>query len=267
MTAETGGTGAPAPGMGGDDFEVRAADEPIAAAEDVLEFGPAHHAPQLPGRWSSRVRDRIPGWIARPPRVPTAALLVGIIVGVGIAIAVMGGQRTKVIGAPSSSSSPSASPTARFAVDNPGFQSMVDLAGNTATLHDVAIADDSQLRCPAGTAAYPDPVNAVVAVVHTYLPAFTFLDASRGVDLAGVCSVRVRERDPAGPILVISVDSPPNSGGVPFVLIENNDDDSVIDVLAITDGWRIEVLTAGVTGLQPRSTDLQQIAADPRVVW
>jgi hypothetical protein len=249
------------------DFEVVAADEPIAAADDVLEFGPARHTPQLPDRWSRRVRDRIPAWVARPPRVPTAALLIGIIVGVAIAIAVMGGRSSRVVGAPSSSTRPSAAPTARFGVDNPGFQSMVDLAGNTATLHDVAIADDTQPRCPAGTAAYPDPVDAVVAVVHTYLPAFAFVDASRGVDLAGVCSVRVRERDPAGPILVISVDSPPNSGGVPLVLIENDDDNSVIDVLAVTGGWRIEVLTAGVTGLQPRSTDLQEIAADPRVVW
>jgi hypothetical protein len=263
MARETGATS----GAGGEDFEVIAADEPIAAAEDVLEFGPAHHAPQLPGGWTSRVRDRVPGWVARPPRVPTVALLIGIVVGVGIAIAVMGGQSTKVIGAPSSSSSPSASPTAPFAVDNPGFQSMVDLAGSPDPLHDVAIADDTQPRCPAGTAAYPDPVNAVVAVVHTYLPTFTFVDASRGVDLAGVCSVRVRERDPAGPILVVSVDSPPNSGGVPLVLIENDDDNSVIDVLVIADGWRIEVLTSGVTGLQPRSTDLQEIAADPRVVW
>lgn len=266
MAHETGATGA-APGTGDADFEVRAADEPVAAADDVLEFGPAHHAPALPGRWSGRLRDRIPGWVARPPRVPTAALLIGIIVGVGIAIAVMGGQSTKVTSAPSTPTSPSASPTARFAVENPGLQSMVDLAGSTATLHDVTISDDTQPRCPAGTAQNPDPVNAVVAVVHTYLPAFTFVDASRGVDLAGVCSVRVRERDPAGPILVISVDSPPNSGGVPLVLIENDDDNSVIDVLAVTDGWRIEVLTAGVTGVQPRSTDLQQIAADPRVVW
>ena len=248
--------------MADDEVEVVADDRVEPVGDDVIDVGHPAHVPHVVDRWTGR----LPQWLAHPPRVPTFALVIGIAVGVGLAVLITGVPSSKVVTVtPSPSSSTEQAPNA-LNVGNPSLAALVTLAGSSAPLQDYPISD-ARPRCPSGTAQYPDPVKAVAAAVRDSLPDFALVDASRAVDLSGVCSVRVRERDSSGSVLVVAVDSPPNSGGIPLVLIANDGNATIVDVVAIADGWRIEAFASGVTGEQPQTTDLQNIVADPRMTW
>jgi len=263
-----------------DDFEVevRGAGGPdsdgVGSAdsnEDVLDFG------RPPRRHRFRA-VQLPGWLERIGRIPTVALIAIMIAAVGVAILVSGtisstGIRVATPTAepkPADSTRPSQSTEPPGPID-PGAQSlaaMVEVANSGLTLRDFVISDDVHPSCPRGAADGPDPVASIVSVVTRYLPQYTLVDSARGEDLAGICSVEIRERSANGSVLIVTVVAPPNQGqDNPVIVVQGNDRTTSVDVVAVNQGWWVEVGATGQTGEQPTADQVADLAVDARLVW
>jgi hypothetical protein len=258
--------------VGGEyDVEVEAADArgsggsaPVLI-DDILEVGtPGRRAWPGPSTIDHRWSSRLSGWSGRSPGGPTGALLIVIIVGLGIAILVSGRHHPSAVANPHPIPAPTAS---ALDLQQASFAAMVELANSALPLHDFTISDDVHPSCPRGPVGQPDPVKAIVATVLRYQPQYTLLDAARGVDLAGTCSVEVRERSTDGSVLIVIVVAPPNTGVTPLITTKDNDRTDSVDVIVISYGWRVEVGATGQAGEQPSADDIVGLAEDARLVW
>jgi hypothetical protein len=253
-------------GVGADyDVEVWSAEEWGVATlpvllEDVLEVGAPAQMPGFAERWA----NRLPSRSLRLPRIPTFGLIVAIIAGLGIAILFSGKQRT-VIATPAPSPYSEQTPTLTLAQQ--AISSMVEIADSGVSLRDFQISDDVHPSCPRGAADAPDPISRIVATTQRYFPGYTVHDSARGIDLAGICSVEVREFSPAGSALLITVIAPPNDDAVPMAVSQANDRTTSIDVVVVRAGWRVEVGATGQTGEQPTVAEVTGLAEDSRLVW
>jgi hypothetical protein len=232
-----------------------------SGTQDVVEMHHARRAdrgPQPPS-WTTR----LPRWVTHPPRIPTVALVAAAVIGLGIAVVVVAPEHSVVhpVSVAPDGSPPSIDPNVASRT------AMVALADSSVQLSDYEVAGFYP-HCPWGTEQYPDPALAVEATVRANLPSYSFVGVTRGIDAAGVCSLRIRETDAHGTVLVVGVDSPPTTGGTPGVVTQKNGARSVLDVVALTeDDWRLEVLATGATGAMPQVAALQRIVADPRMTW
>jgi hypothetical protein len=117
------------------------------------------------------------------------------------------------------------------------------------------------------------PESAVRAAAHTPLPGFRAVDAGRTLDeYGGLCSLTLRERDPAGSVLVVVIAASTQTAwhgvGQPTVSHTSTTTGSVTAVhLETEDGWSVTVGTLGPRTDQPSSADLLAVAQNPAIRW
>jgi hypothetical protein len=259
-----------------DDFEVEV--RPVGPADsdgnsdgsgfidyDVIDVG---------GPPRRRREVRRPGWVERVGRIPTAVLIAGVIAAVGVAVlvsgTVSGTANDTGAGPPIAETTPTVTAGPVGPID-PGAQSlaaMVEVANSGMALRDFVISDDVHPSCPRGAADDPDPVTTIVGIVTRYLPQYTVVDSARGQDLAGICSIEIRERSANGSVLIVTVVAPPNQAeDNPVIVVQGNDRTTSVDVVAVNQGWWVEVGATGQTGEQPTAEQVADLAVDARLVW
>ncbi len=134
------------------------------------------------------------------------------------------------------------------------------------------VPDAGSSACPTVPAG-DDPVRTVTTELARLAPTFTVNGSSQttlnptAAGRAALCGLTVRATDANGSVLLVQILAPPHGSGPQFRSEKSNDHSTALDVVTVSDGWRVEVGSAGTTGAQLGYTQLEAVARDVGLRW
>ncbi|MBV9592634.1 MAG: hypothetical protein JO147_02380 [Actinobacteria bacterium] len=228
------------------------------AHPDDHHSGPSDHDDVLDnGRPPSRSR-----W--SPGRIPEAAwvVLAGLVVAgfvVGYLVAPHSGGR-----------SPAATTTVTVHIDASAeaLNRLVARVESPYRLGDDERPAPNVPACPT-IPTKGDPVRTMMTALTQQLSGFAARDAANTIDAdQTLCAVEVRARDDLGATVVMTAEAPPNVAAPDFSASSSPETGTTArDVVAVVDGWRVEIGWMGPTAAAPAPQKLLAIAHDPTLRW
>lgn len=237
------------------DLDIRAVDPRVDAGWVIEETIQSGLAPR-PWAWP------VPNFGDLAVRVPTKVLLAALVLGLGAAVGVSAAHPS-----PRSSAAPDVVTIADDPnADDPHAVALTAMVASAQSSRALRDSVDTGATCPSPLAGQARPANAIIATATRYLPQFQLRDSAQGVTKSGVCWAEVRLRSADGVALMLTVTAPPNQGDVYVARASGNGVDS-IDVVALIDGWRVEIGATGAPTLVPSAMQLTDLGTDARLRW
>jgi hypothetical protein len=253
--------------------------------EELLVAGPP--VQRRESSWARALRTRWGATLGRVPNPAWAGFAIAVVV-TGVLVHNSGSDRSHAerIADPAVISAPptpvtvptpatdvpvTIPPTAPSESATESLDRLIYLAETAGPLQKI-VPDAGYSACPAVPAG-GDPVQTVTTQLAKLVPTFTVNGSSMTTlnpttaASAALCGLTVRATDPNGSVLLVQILAPPHGSGPQFRTEKSNDRSTALDVVTVSDGWRVEVGCAGETGAQLGFDQLETVARDVGLRW